>query len=166
MSAAGIFRGGEGLTELFPGVFHTTDPDNPDFHDGRFIHMTDAFEMAKQLGHIERVGSYAMKSIHESTVELGRQTTTGLSPSLGARLIDWEFGRYDYSEEAREKRRRLFYANQHVATAFYEHLILKTNNSATKQFDVIEALLKARGVDRPDERRAYHLHLRSQRNQK
>lgn len=165
MSNSGVFRGGEGLTELFPGVFHTFEPDNPDFHDGRFIHMADTLSMAEQLGYIDKVGAGALRAIHTSTVELGRRGSSPLSIGLGARLIDWEFGRYDYSKNAQEKRRRLFYANSRVSTAFYEHLIPNIANSATKQFDVIEALLKARGVDRVDERRVHHLNLRALREQ-
>ncbi len=165
MSNTGVFRGGEGLTELFPGIFHTTNPDNPDFHDGRFINMADTASMAKQLGHVERVGSGALRSIHTGTLALARQNSSNLSLSIAARLIDWDYGRYDFSEEAREKRRRLFYANEVVSTAFYEHLVPNIANSATQQFDVIEALLKARGVDRVDERRVHHLNLRAQREQ-
>ncbi|MEO6110094.1 MAG: hypothetical protein ABIP50_03745 [Candidatus Saccharimonadales bacterium] len=169
MNNSGTFRGGEGLTELFPGVFHTLDFDNPDFHDGRFIHFDDTYAMAAELGYIDKVGGYAIKAIHNGTVEIGQHPLPGEPRpfvSIGSRLIDWQIAPRDHTPEGRTKRRRLFYANDRVATAFYDHLVPTWKTStATMQFDVIEALLKARGVDRHSPKRVHDTHIHDMREQ-
>lgn len=152
---------GGGKVEVFSGAFHIPDFENPEHHDGSLVHYRDMIDMSDELGIARRIGGHAHNVLVRTAVtqaDKERLSSRFKAESIGGRLTDW---RYNFAHPSSEvdlrKRVRLFLTNELAADTFYDHVLRTSSTWPSQYLDVIEALLKARGHERPSEKREVQL---------
>lgn len=157
---------GRGNTEVIPGMFHVPDFTNPDYHDGSLVHYSHLVATAENMDILARLGGQAFNKIYTHAVQAyDHERHTNFSFRIGsieARGLDWRYNHRSSQPDHLTKRLRLFLTNELAADTFYDHIVPTSSDWPSRYLDIIEALLKARGYDRPDEKRAAQLARRAE----
>ena len=155
------YQSGSGKrVEVIKGMYHIPDFENPEYHDGSLAHISHFQEIGAEFGADKRNTSRAFLQTYATAVHVADQERLASlfkTESFAARSVDWRFNPRGRSDIDLQKRLRIFMTNELVADTFYDHIIPTSTDWPSQYLDVIEALLKSRGYDRPSEKRTAQL---------